>query len=105
MSSFERDYLLQDGKTQKWGAGKGKVRTAWIKFKGRNWIDIRMLKRKDDGYEHTRGGVRFTPNQIRELLPVLVEILDHIDSHSEEEERRIAREEDESIPSPLETTE
>ena len=54
---------------------------------GKNWIDFRAFRRTDDGYEATKQGVRLSPAQLRELLPHLVEMLDHI-TEAEEEARR-----------------
>ena len=105
MTTFERDYLVQDGKTVKWGGGKSKVRTAWVKHRGRNWVDIRMLRRSDEGYTHTREGVRITPDQLRELMPVLAEMLDHIDNSVEQEERRKEVVEHESVSPKVATEE
>jgi hypothetical protein len=50
-------------------------------------IDLRIMRRKDDGYEHTKSGVRLTPDQVRSLLPSLVEMLEHIDDTEEEQKR------------------
>ena len=79
---------MDDSKVQKWSAGKGKVRLAWTKWLGRNWIDLRVMRREDDGYVHTRHGVRITPDQLREMLPALIEMLEHIDNTEEEEKRK-----------------
>ena len=45
------------------------------------------LEDLDEDYVHTREGVRVTPDQLRELLPILKELLDTIDNIEEEEER------------------
>lgn len=87
----ERDYWEDDSKEQKWSAGKGKVRVAWTKWLGRNWIDFRIMRREDDAYTHTKRGLRITPNQLRSMLPILNELLEHIDN-TEEEERRQKKE-------------
>lgn len=79
---------MGDSKVQKWSAGKGKIRLAWTKWLGRNWIDLRIMRREDDGYVHTRHGVRVTPDQLREMLPALNEMLEHIDNTEEEEKRK-----------------
>lgn len=87
MKNFERRLWEDDSKVQKWSSGKGKLRLAWIGWRKRNWIDIRILRREDEDYVHTREGVRVTPDQLRELLPILKELLDTIDNIEEEEER------------------
>ena len=84
----ERDYWVDDSKVQKWSAGKGKIRLAWTKWLGRNWIDLRIMRREDDGYVHTRHGVRISPDQLRSMLPALNEMLEHIDNTEEEEKRK-----------------
>ena len=87
MSSFERNYWEDDSKVKKWASGKGKVRLAWIKWAGRYWVDLRILRREEDGYTHTKQGIRLSPEQVREMLPVLNELLQDIDDKIEEEER------------------
>jgi len=85
--NYTRVYWEDDAKVQKYAAGKGKYRAAWVRWMGRDWVDLRLLKRNIDGYEPSRNGVRLTVKQMRELLPILVEMLDHIDSQQEEEAR------------------
>ena len=88
MSNFERSYWEDDSKVQKWSAGKGKIRLAWINWRKRNWVDFRILRREDEKYVHTREGVRLSPNQLRELLPILRELIETIDNVEEEEKRK-----------------
>ena len=82
-----RAYWSDDSKTQKQGRAKVRLKAAWVKWMGKNWIDFRAFRRTDYGYEATKQGVRISPAQLRELLPHLVEMLDHI-TEAEEEARR-----------------
>ena len=85
--TVEKQYWADDSKEKKWNDGKGRIRLAWVEFRGRHLIDLRIMRRKDDGYEHTKSGVRLTPDQVRSLLPSLVEMLEHIDDTEEEQKR------------------
>ena len=85
---MEKQYWADNSKERKWHDGKGRVRVAWVEWKGKNTIDIRIMRRTDDGYQHTRHGLRITANQLRDLLPALGELLDHIDNHEEEKKRQ-----------------
>ena len=85
--TVEKQYWADDSKEKKWNDGKGRVRLAWVEFRGRHMIDLRIMRRKDDGYEHTKSGGRLTPDQVRSLLPSLVEMLEHIDDTEEEQKR------------------
>ena len=76
MSSFERNYWEDDSKVKKWASGKGKVRLAWVKWAGRYWIDLRILRREEDGYTHTKEGIRLTPEQIVNSALDIEEALD-----------------------------
>lgn len=104
-AEFQRDYLLLDSKQHKWGRGKGKVKFTWVRWARRNWCDMRIMRRTDEGYVHTRNGIRITADQLREAIPTLIEMLEHMDAHDEEEARRKKRdgEDDESTPSEMET--
>lgn len=53
---------------------------------------MRIMRRTDEGYVHTRNGIRITADQLRETIPVLIEMLEHIDAQEEEEARRKVRE-------------
>ena len=88
MSNFERNYWEDDSKVKKWSSGKGKLRLAWVKWGGRHWIDLRVLRREEDGYAHTKEGIRLTPEQVRSMLPVLNEMLGDIDDAIEKAERQ-----------------
>lgn len=83
----EREYYSDFSKVQKYGDGKAKVKIRWLTWKGREWIDLRLFRRTDDGYVHTLKGVRFTPDQLRKVIPALSEMLEHIDDHIEEKKR------------------
>ena len=85
--TVEKQYWSDDSKEKKWNDGKGRIRLAWVEFRSRDMIDIRIMRRKDDGYEHTKSGLRLTPNQLRAMLPSLVEMLEHIDNAKEERDR------------------
>ena len=104
---FQRDYLSLDSKEHKWGRGKGKLKFAWVRWGKNNWCDIRIMRRTDDAYVHTKRGIRMTADQLRKVIPTLVEMLEHMDTHNEEEARRKLRdgEDDEGIPSQVETAE
>jgi len=84
---FTRAYWSDDSKTQKQGRAQVRLKAAWVKWMGKNWIDFRAFRRTDDGYEATKQGIRLSPAQLREMLPHLVEMLDHI-TEAEEEARR-----------------
>jgi len=88
--TVEKQYWADDFRAfnKKWNDGKGRIRLAWVEFRGRHLIDLRIMRRKDDGYEHTQSGVRLTPDQVRVLLPSLVEMLEHIDDAVEEKKRQ-----------------
>ena len=58
----EREYYSDFSKVHKYGDGKAKIKIGWITWKGREWIDLRLFRRTDDGYVHTQKGVRLTPN-------------------------------------------
>lgn len=83
-----RVYWEQDSKTQKQGRAQVRLKLSWVKWFGRNWIDLRAFRREDNGYVATRQGVRFSPEQVQEILPHLIEMLDHIAANEEEERRR-----------------
>ena len=85
--TVEKQYWSDDSKEKKWNDGKGRIRLAWVEFRSRDMIDIRIMRRKDDGYEHTKSGLRLPPNQLRAMLPSLVEMLEHIDNAKEERDR------------------
>ena len=88
MSNFERNYWEDDSKVKKWSSGKGKLRLAWVKWGGRHWIDLRILRREDDGYVHSKEGVRLSVAQVSTMLPVLNEMLGDIDDAIEKAERK-----------------
>jgi len=90
---FSRVYWSDDAKTQKQGRARVRLKASWLKWNGRNWIDIRAFRRTDDDYEATRQGIRLTPKQAQELLKHLIEALDHI-ANDEEERRRKGEEVD-----------
>ena len=85
--TVEREYWRDDSKESKWNGGKGHVRLARVDWRGRSMIDIRIMRRTDDGYVHTRHGLRLTSDQLRDMLPSLGEMLDHIDNDEEEKRR------------------
>jgi hypothetical protein len=55
--------------------------------KEERWIDLRILRREEDGYIHSKEGVRLTPEQLRNMLPILNELLGDIDDAIEKAER------------------
>mgnify|MGYP002625213736 FL=1 len=87
MSNFERNYWEDNSKVKKWSSGKGKLRLAWVKWGGRHWIDLRILRREDEGYVHSKEGVRLSVEQVRTMLPILNEMLGDIDDAIEKAER------------------
>ena len=86
--TVEKQYWTDASKEGKWKDGRGRVRMAWVQWRGRNVIDLRIMRRSDDEYVHTRHGFRLTPDQLRDALPALVEMLDHIDNDEEEKKRK-----------------
>ena len=86
--TVEKQYWIDNSKERKWSDGKGRVSVKWVSWRGRHWADMRIMRRTDEGYVHSAKGFRLTTKQLRELLPVLHEMLDHIDNQEEEEKRQ-----------------
>lgn len=81
-------YWSDNSKIRKYADGRGRILLKWETWMGREWIDLRLYRRHEEGEVATRRGVRITPNQLRDMLPSLVELLEHIDDYEEEKERK-----------------
>ena len=46
---FTRAYWSDDSKTQKKGSDIVRMKAAWVKWMGENWIEFRDLRRTEDG--------------------------------------------------------
>jgi len=71
----------------KWKDGKGDVRLAYIDYYGKSWLDLRVMNTTDGKNQHTRHGVRLTLQQAKEMLPRLIEAIEHAENVEEERER------------------
>lgn len=67
----------------KWKDGKGDVAVRRVDFYGKTWVDFRIMNVQDGKNQHTRHGVRLTVEQVKELIPRLVEFCS---SHDDEME-------------------
>lgn len=72
----------------KWKDGGGDVRLAYIDYYGRSWIDLRIMNTRDGKNQHTRHGVRLTLQQMKEMLPRLLEAIDECEAIEEARERK-----------------
>jgi len=87
--TVEKQYWIDNSKERKWSGGKGRVSVKWVSWKGKHWGDFRMMRRTEEGYVHTKNGFRLSASQLRTVLPILHEMLDHIDNEIEEEKRQV----------------
>ena len=60
-----------------------------VDWYGIKWLDLRIMNmhRAEGQTQHTKHGLRLTVKQVKELLPVLVQIVDEIESEDEKDER------------------
>jgi len=65
----------------------GKLKLCHVRWRGIHGVDLRVLRRTDDGYQYTRGGVRITYKQLQEIIPQLVLISNAIQNEMEEARR------------------
>jgi len=85
MTEYWRDVSLEG----KWKDGKGHVVLSRVDWYGIKWLDLRIMNmhRAEGQTQHTKHGLRLTVKQVKELLPVLVQIVDEIESEDEKDER------------------
>ena len=74
----------------KWKVGKGDVAVRRVDYYGKTWVDLRIMNVQDGKNQHTRHGVRLTVEQVKEMLPRLVEFCAAYDDEKESEERQNA---------------
>jgi hypothetical protein len=72
----------------KWRDGKGDVRLAFIDYYGKSWIDLRIVNTSDGKNQHTRHGVRLTLQQMKEMLPRLLEAIEECEAIEEQRSRK-----------------
>ena len=72
----------------KWKDGKGDVRLAYVDYYGKTWVDFRVMNVTDGKNQHTRHGVRLTLQQVKEMLPRLLEAIDECEAIEEARSRK-----------------
>jgi hypothetical protein len=71
----------------KWMNGKGDVLARRIDYYQKIWLDLRIINVQDGKHQPTRHGVRLTVEQLKEILPRLVEFVNEVEDELEQEER------------------
>ncbi len=87
MDNSQDVYWEDSPKFGKLKGADGKMKLSHVRWRGRHGIDLRVLRRTDDGYQYTRQGIRLSYNQLKEIIPQLVLISNAIQNEMEEAKR------------------
>jgi len=71
----------------KWMNGKGDVVARRIEYYQKTWLDLRINNIQDGKNQPTRHGVRLTVEQLKELIPRLVDFVNDIEDEREAAKR------------------
>jgi hypothetical protein len=72
----------------KWKDGKGDVAVRRVDYYDKVWLDFRIMNVQDGKNQHTRHGVRLTAEQVKELIPRLVDFINEYEDQKEQQERQ-----------------
>tara|TARA_Y100001963_G_C6434921_1_gene288738 strand:- start:151 stop:423 length:273 start_codon:yes stop_codon:yes gene_type:complete len=72
----------------KWKDGKGDIAVRRVDYYGNTWVDFRIMNVQEGKNQHTRHGVRFTVEQVKDMIPRLVEFCALFDDEQEKNERQ-----------------
>ena len=67
---------------------EGKISLTHVRWRGIHAVDLRLLRRTEDDWQHTRQGIRLTHKQLQEIIPQLVLISDAMQNEKEESKRK-----------------
>ena len=76
----------------KWKDGKGDVAVRGVDYYENVWVDFRIMNVQDGKNQHTRHGLRITVDQVKELIPRLVDFVSEYEDEKEQTERQVKNE-------------
>ena len=72
----------------KWKDGKGDIAVRRVDYYGNTWVDFRIMNVQEGKNPHTRHGVRLTVEQVKDMIPRLVEFCASFEDEQEKKERQ-----------------
>ena len=84
------EYWRSPSREGKWKDGKGHVVLSAVDWYNTKWFDLRIMNmhREEGQNTHTRHGVRLTLAQAKEMLPVLLRMVEEIEDEVERNDRK-----------------
>ena len=74
----------------KWKDGKGDVAVRRVDYYDKTWLDFRIMNIQEGKNQHTRHGVRMSIEQVKEMLPRLIDFVKEHEDQKEQQERHAA---------------
>tara|TARA_R110002020_G_scaffold216353_5_gene423966 strand:- start:1582 stop:1866 length:285 start_codon:yes stop_codon:yes gene_type:complete len=72
----------------KWKDGKGDIAVRRVDYYDKVWVDFRIMNVQDGKNQHTRHGVRLTAEQVKDMIPRLVDFINEYEDQKEQQERQ-----------------